>query len=79
MITTTILQILHTTMGNPLAETVLLAEVRLTSGKCGEREFQTALQRVKQGGFASVAEDPLTGDSNWSITQKGFRRITGGK
>ena len=64
-------------MGNPLAQTVLLAEVRLNAGKCGEREFQAALQRVRQGGFASVAEDPLTGDSLWSITKKGLNRVEG--
>ena len=77
MITTTILQILHTCLGNPLAETVLLAEVRLNAGKCGEREFQTALQRVRSGGFATVAEDPLTGDSLWSISKKGLNRVEG--
>ena len=77
MITTTILQILHTTQGHPLAETVLLTEVRLNAGHCGEREFQTALQRLKGGEFAESNEDPLTGDTRWNITDKGLKHIGG--
>ena len=77
MITTTILQVLYTNLGNPLAETVLLTETRLTGSHCGEREFQTALQRVRSGGFATVQEDPLTGDSLWSISKKGLNRVEG--
>lgn len=77
MITTTILQTLFNCSGTPLAETVLLCEVRLAAGRCGEREFATALQRVRQGGWATVTEDPLTGDSLWVITKKGAARMEG--
>ncbi len=76
MITTAILQTLFNTTGSPLAESVLLTEVRLTAGKCGERDFQGALQRLLQGGWATASEDPLTGDTLWSITKKGSARIT---
>ena len=78
MITTTILQALFNCTGNPISETVLFSEVRIMSGKrVGEMEFSTALQRIRQGGYATVAEDPLTGDSLWSITRKGSNRVEG--
>lgn len=79
MITTAILQTLFNCSGTPLAESVLRSEVLLCLGKCGDREFRDALTRVRQGGWATVTEDPLTGDSLWVITKKGAARITGGK
>lgn len=75
MITTAILQTLFNCAGTPLGETVLLTEVRLAAGRCGEREFATALQRVSQGGWATCSEDPLTGDTLWTITKKGMQRM----
>lgn len=75
MITTAILQTLFNCTGSPLAESVLFTEIRLATGRCGDREFATALQRVRQGGWATSSEDPLTGDTLWSITKKGTQRI----
>ena len=78
MITTILLQALFNNAANPLAETVLLTETRLMASKrVGEREFAAALQRIRSGGFASVSEDPLTGDSLWKITPKGINRVEG--
>ena len=79
MITTAILQTLHNCSGSPLAESVLRSEVLLCLGKCGDREFRDATARIRQGGWATCTEDPLTGDTLWSITKKGTARITGGR
>lgn len=87
MITTAILQTLFNCTGSPLAESVLRSEVLLALGKCGDREFRDATARIRQGGWATSTEDPLTGDTLWSITKKGSqridpsmgRRITGGR
>ena len=79
MITNVILQILNRCIGNPLSESVLLSSVRCTGTKCGESAFADAMTKLKQGGWASCAEEPLTGDNFWSITKKGIAHITGGK
>ena len=77
MITTTILQVLFNCDGNAVNETVLLAETRIQAKRCGENEFQTALVRLRQNGFATSQEDPLTGDTLWVITKKGINRVEG--
>jgi hypothetical protein len=79
MITTAILQTLFNCSGSPLAESVLLTEVRLNLGKCGEREFQSGLARLRLDNWATSKTDELTGDTLWSITKKGTARITGGR
>ncbi|MFZ4774620.1 MAG: hypothetical protein ACOYM3_04610 [Terrimicrobiaceae bacterium] len=76
---TTILQALFNSDGNPLNETVLLAEVRLMSGGGGEGQFRADLARLKSAGMISVEEDQITGDRMWKIEPKGSQRITGGR
>jgi len=75
MITTAILQTLFNCSGSPLAESVLLTEVRLNLGKCGEREFQSGLARLRLDNWATSKQDELTGDTLWSITKKGAARM----
>lgn len=79
MITTAILQTLFNNTGHPLAESILRSEVFVALGKCGDREFRDAVTRIRQGQWATCTEDPLTGDTLWSITKKGTARITGGR
>ena len=76
---TTILQALFNSTGNPLNETVLLTEVRLMSSGGGESQFRADLARLKNAGMVSVEEDPITGDRMWKIEPKGSQRITGGR
>lgn len=77
MITTTILQVLFNCDGNPVSELVLLSETRIRAKRCGEGEFQNALVRLRQQGFAKSSEDALTGDTLWEITKKGINRAEG--
>lgn len=75
--TTAILQALFNADGNPLLETVLLAEVRLMGGGGGEGQFRAALKRLKDAGMASFEVDEITQDALWKIEPAGARRIRG--
>jgi len=76
---TTILHALFNSDGNPLNETVLLAEVRCMGSGGGESQFRADLARLKNAGMISFEEDAITGDRMWRIEPKGSQRITGGK
>ena len=75
--TTAILQTLFNADGRPLNETVLLAEVRLMSGGCGESQFRADLARLAAARMISSEEDTLTGDRMWRIEAAGRRRLKG--
>ncbi len=76
---TTILQALYNSDGNPLNETTLLAEVRLMGSGGGETQFRADLKRLKDAGMISYEEDAITRDRMWRIEPKGSQRITGGR
>jgi hypothetical protein len=75
--TTAILQILFNAQPSRLMETVLLAELRMMCGGCGESEFRTARQQLIAGGYINAAKDDLTGDVFFKIEPRGIARIRG--
>lgn len=66
-----ILNVLKLSGEHRLTETVLLTEVRVQYGHCGETEFKAGLKNLERQGLALPEEDPITGDIRWGLTAKG--------
>jgi hypothetical protein len=77
-VTTHILQCLENVAPSAVSAHVLLAEVRITRGGCGEGEFAAAVRACEDAGMIVRGEDPLTRDLYWSITPAGTQRLREG-
>jgi DNA-binding PadR family transcriptional regulator len=78
-VTTCILRILENVKPSGLNESVLLSEVRITRGGCGESEFAAALRTLEDVGMLTRRKDALTQDTFYSIEPAGSQRLREGK
>lgn len=77
-VTTSILQVLSD-IGRRLIRSVLLSEVRIRMGACGENDFHTAIKNLTSAKMIEAEDDDLTGDTYYLITPLGEARLKGGK